>query len=62
MNTKILIPLISMVSVLVMFIWSYLAGSWAHSWLAPFAGGIAITVISMIQKEKKQKAEQQDQK
>ena len=52
MNTKILIPLISMVSVLVMFIWSYLAGSWAHSWLAPFAGGIAITVISMIQKEK----------
>ena len=64
MNTKILIPLISMVSVLVMFIWSYLAGSWAHSWLAPFAGGIAITVISMIQKdkEKKQMAEQQDQK
>ena len=59
MNTKILIPAISMISVLVMFIWSYIEGSWAHCWLAPFAGGIAITILSVLQKEKQKK--QQDE-
>jgi uncharacterized membrane protein YjjP (DUF1212 family) len=59
MNTKILIPAISMISVLVMFIWSYIEGSWAHCWLAPFAGGIAITIVSRLQKEKQKK--QQDE-
>lgn len=53
MNAKTLIPIISMVSVLVMFAWSYLEGSWNHSWLAVFAGGIAITVISMLEHSKK---------
>lgn len=59
MNTKILTPAISMISVLVMFIWSYIEGSWAHCWLAPFAGGIAITILSVLQKEKQKK--QQDE-
>lgn len=52
MNAKTLIPIISMVSVLIMFAWSYLEGSWSHSWLAVFAGGIAITVVSMLQHSK----------
>ena len=62
MNTKILIPAISMISVLVMFIWSYIEGSWAHCWLAPFAGGIAITILSMIQKEKQKQQDQYQEK
>ena len=32
MDTKKLIPIISMVSVLVMFLWGYLANDWSKSW------------------------------
>ena len=53
MDAKKLVPIIAMVSVLVMFVWSYLAGSYAHSWLAVFAGGIAITIVSILSKDKK---------
>lgn len=48
---KKLIPIISMVSVLVMFIWSWLEGSWSHSWLAVFSGGIAIAALSILSKD-----------
>ena len=51
MDAKKLIPIIAMVSVLVMFIWSYAAHSWEHSWLAVFAGGIAITAVSILGKK-----------
>ena len=50
MDIKKLIPLIAMVSVLVMFILRY-AGV-ANSWLAVFAGGIAITAISILRGKK----------
>lgn len=53
MDKKKLIPIISMVSVLVMFIWSWLEGNWSHSWLAVFAGGIAIAAISILSKNDK---------
>ena len=53
MNTKKLIPIICMVSVLVMFAWGYLAGSFEHSWLAVFAGGIAVAILSILNKDKK---------
>ena len=58
MDTKKLIPIISIVSVLVMFVWSYLAGSWSHSWLAVFAGGVLITILGMGEKSKKDKDDQ----
>lgn len=48
MDIKKLIPVIAMISVLIMFIWSYIEGNWSHSWLAPMAGGIVITAISML--------------
>ena len=51
MKRKKLIPIIAMVSVLVMFLWSAVAGSWEHSWLAVFAGGIAIAGISILEKD-----------
>ena len=51
MNVKKWIPLISMASVLIMFVWGYLAGSFAHSWLAVFAGGIAVAALTIIGKK-----------
>ena len=53
MDTKKLIPVISIVSVGVMVLWGTLANDWSQSWLAVFAGGIAITVLSMLNKDKK---------
>lgn len=47
---KKLIPIISMVSVLVMFVWSWIEGNWSHSWLAVFAGGIIIAALSILSK------------
>ncbi len=50
MEPKKLIPIIAMVSVLLMFILMY-AGV-KQSWLAVFAGGIAITAVSILGKKK----------
>lgn len=51
MNKKVLIPAIAMISVLVMFLLNHFAPNFP-SWLAVFAGGIAIAIISMMGKEK----------
>ena len=53
MDKKKLIPIVSMVSVLVMFIWSFIEGSWNHSWLAVMAGGIVIVAIGILSKDDK---------
>ena len=49
MNKKVLIPVIAMISVLVMFILNYAAPDFP-GWLAVFAGGIAIVIVSLIDK------------
>ncbi len=49
MNIKKIIPIIAMVSVLLMFVLQY-AGV-KQSWLAVFAGGIAITAVSILGKK-----------
>ena len=54
MDTKKLIPIISVVSVAVMMLWGTLGNAWDKSWLAVFIGGIAITVISIMNKDKKE--------
>lgn len=51
MDTKKLIPVISIVSVGVMVVWGMLANDWSKSWLAVFAGGIIIAVISSLNKK-----------
>ncbi len=51
MDKKKLIPIVSMISVLIMFIWSFIEGSWNHSWLAVMAGGIVIVAIGMMGKD-----------
>ena len=62
MDTKKLIPIIAMVSVLVMFLWGYLVpDGWSKSWLAVFAGGIIITAISIMNNDKGKKDEKKDE-
>lgn len=51
MDTKKLIPVISIVSVGVMVVWGMLANDWSKSWLAVFAGGIIIAVLSILNKK-----------
>ncbi len=53
MDKKKLIPIVAMVSVLIMFIWSFLEGGWSHSWLAVMAGGIVIVAIGILGKNNK---------
>ena len=57
MNTKKLVPIIAMVSVLVMFLLNQIPGARSVSWLAVFAGGIAIAAISIWNKNDKNDGE-----
>ena len=52
MDKKTLIPVIAMISVLLMFILNYAAPDFP-AWLAIFAGGIAIVIVSLLDKNKK---------
>jgi hypothetical protein len=62
MDTKKLIPIVAMVSVLIMFLWGYLVpDGWSKSWLAVFAGGIIITAISIMNNDKGKKDEKKDE-
>ncbi len=61
-KTNTLCTIISMVSVLVMFIWGYLADSFDHCWLAVMAGGIIVISIRMIRKDKEEKAKEESAK
>ena len=51
MDNKKLIPVISLVSVGVMVVWGMLANDWSRSWIAVMAGGIAIAVLSVVNKK-----------
>ena len=55
LSTNTISTIISMCSVLIMFIWGYIEGTFAHSWLAVFAGGIIVVIIRMIRKDKENK-------
>jgi hypothetical protein len=50
MDNKKLIPVISIVSVGVMVVWGLLANDWSKSWIAVMVGGIAIAVLSILNK------------
>ena len=62
MDMKKLIPIISIVSGAVMVIWGMLANDWSKSWLAVFVGGIAITVLSILNKDKIEKEDKEEKK
>ena len=51
MDIKKLIPIICIVSVLVMVIWGTLAKTYQHSWLAVFAGGCVVAILSILNKK-----------
>ena len=55
LSTNTISAIISMCSVLIMFIWGYIEGTFMHSWLAVFAGGIIVVIIRMIRKDKENK-------
>ena len=52
MNLKTLNVIIPVVSVAVMMLWGTLANDWSNSWLAVFIGGILMTIINVIAKNK----------
>ena len=54
-KTGTLVAIISMCSVVVMFIWGYIEGGYQHSWLAILIGGVISSAISMIRKDKENK-------
>ena len=51
MNNKKLIPAISIISVGIMVVWGMLANDWSKSWIAVVAGGIAIAVLSILNRK-----------
>jgi uncharacterized membrane protein YjjP (DUF1212 family) len=51
MDKNKLIPIISILSVGVMVVWGLLANDWSKSWIAVFAGGIAIAILSVVNKK-----------
>lgn len=57
MKPKYLIPIIAIISVGIMVVWGILAKSFQYSWLAVFAGGIVIAVVSIINKSKNDKGD-----
>ena len=57
MKPKYLIPIIAIISVGIMVVWGILAKSFQYSWLAGFVGGIAIAVVSIINKSKNDKGD-----
>ena len=52
MKLKMWIPIIAIVSVAVMIVWGTLAGDWSKCWLAVFVGGIAMAILSIVNKGK----------
>ncbi len=51
MDNNKLIPAISIISVGVMVVWGLLANDWSKSWIAVVIGGIAIAVLSIVNKK-----------
>ena len=41
-------PIISIVSVVVMFLWGMLGNDWGHSWIAVFIGGAIISILKIV--------------
>jgi hypothetical protein len=52
MNLKTWNIIIPIVSVGVMIVWGTLAKSYEHSWLAVFVGGILMTIINVVGRNK----------
>ena len=54
MNMKTVRAFIPGVSVIIMFLWAYLEGNWEHAWLAVVVGGVIMTTLSRMEKNKKE--------
>lgn len=47
-KTKTLTSIVGIISVLVFFLWGFLADDWSHSWMALIVGGLIAAVVRLI--------------
>ncbi|WP_026511886.1 hypothetical protein [Butyrivibrio sp. LC3010] len=50
-KTGTICSIISMVSVLIMFLWGFFGNSWNISWIAVMIGGVLSGIVYMIRKD-----------
>ena len=50
-KTGTICAIISMASVVIMFLWGFLANDFAHSWLVVMVGGVASCAFAMIRRD-----------
>ncbi|SDB26179.1 hypothetical protein [Butyrivibrio sp. INlla16] len=50
-KTGTICSIISMVSVLIMFLWGFFGNSWNISWIAAMIGGVLSGIVYMIRKD-----------
>ena len=62
MSLKMFIPIIAIVSVAIMIVWGTLTQNWSYCWLAPFIGGCAMAIISIIEESRKKEQRNKDRK
>lgn len=48
MDFKKLAPIISMISVVVMIVWGFLANDWSKCWLSVVVGGLIIGILKVV--------------
>lgn len=58
MDMRKMTPVIAMIGVLIFFIWGWL-DTFSHSWLIFIVVGIVIVAISIIEKDKEEKAKKE---
>ena len=51
-KTGTICGIISMVSVLIMFLWGFLGNAWSVSWVAVMIGGVLSGIVYMIRRDK----------
>ena len=51
-KTGTICGIISMVSVLIMFLWGFFGNAWSVSWVAVMIGGVLSGIVYMIRRDK----------
>lgn len=51
MDMKRWIPVISIASVIVFFIWGFIEGNYSHSWISFLLAGLAMAILRAVDKK-----------
>ncbi len=62
MNIKIIQAIIPMASLLIFFIWAWIEGSYAHSWIIFIVSGMLMGVLTTIKKDNEEKDKREAEK